>query len=171
MPPPGTATNQNSEIQGLGQSISKFSHITGSKLNKTYNCRDPCLGVNCSMHSKWVSYCSNTRSTNIFFYTSSLVNESEKAFDTNTSTHIVDSICVDNVACNGVINSTSNFCNDSTYFDSSVINNYRSICSFDVSLASIPRGWGNSPQAPLNSTNSGDGFVYVSNNTNVTYRV
>ena len=144
MPPLGPAANQDSETQVLSQNINTSSHIKDVKLNKLCNCRGPCLGVNCFTYNRGVSNCSNTRSPHSDLDTSLTFSESNVTFDSNTSTNIVDSMC-DNVACNGMINSPNDSCNISVYSDLTVINNYRSICSSDVSLASMPRRWGNSP--------------------------
>ena len=172
MPPSGLAATQSSETQTLSQTTHISSHIKGFKLDERYNCSSPHSGVNYPTYNTGVSNCFNARNPDIDFGTCSLFSEPNfVTFDRNTSTHSVDSICVDNVACNGVLNSPNNSYNISVYSDSAVINNYRSMSSSDVSLASMFRRRGNSPQAPSNSTNSGDGFVYDSNNTNLLCQV
>ena len=89
-----------------------------------------------------------------------------ESLDSNTSTSVVNLVYDGAVVCNSSMNSLNNICNVTKYSHLDVIDSYRSICSSDVSLAPVSRRRGTSQKAPPNSTNSGDGFVCISNTTN-----
>ena len=120
-------------------------------MDERHNCSVPHSSVDYSTFNKGVKYHFNARNSDNGSGTSLLFSKpSSVAFDSNTSTHAVDSRYVDSVTCNNVFDSLNNSYSVSKYSNLAVINNLGV-------FVHLNRCWGNSLQALSNSTNSGDG--------------
>ena len=108
----------------------------------------------------------NNGNTGNFVTSSSQSVLNSESFDSNTSTSFVNIAFDGVVMCNTLKSSSNNSCNVTKYSNLDVIDGYRSICSSDVSLATVSRRRGTSQKASPNSTNSGDGCVCTFNTTN-----